>query len=307
MESDGQASLAEVDAPDRGGFRERWVDRNGHRIYVRDHPGQGPAIVLLHGFPDNLHLYDRVWPYLTQAGRRVVAFDFLGWGASDKPARYPYTATNQTGDLDAVLGQLGLDGVVLVAHDASGPPAIDWALAQPERVASLVLLNTYYSAMATLRPPEAILLFSLPLLRNLARTVIRASDTLDRRLYVWQVGRFISDTTDRGQLTRLLYQQFRPTRPAFWALNNDLFGTIVSRTRRIRRLRSFTRPVRIIFGAADPYLNAGWRGASTGCSPPPSCSCWKEPATTSRSTSRSRSPGCSSRPRSPADGGAAVP
>jgi pimeloyl-ACP methyl ester carboxylesterase len=38
----------------------------------------------------------------------------------------------------------GLEQVLLVVHDASGPPAIDWALAQPERVAGLVLLNTYY-------------------------------------------------------------------------------------------------------------------------------------------------------------------
>jgi pimeloyl-ACP methyl ester carboxylesterase len=50
----------------------------------------------------------------------------------------------------------------LVAHDASGPPAIDWALAHPDRVAGLVLLNTYYCEMPTLRPPEAIWLFSTP-------------------------------------------------------------------------------------------------------------------------------------------------
>jgi pimeloyl-ACP methyl ester carboxylesterase len=238
-------------------YTERWVQRNGHRIHVRDYAGQGPAIVLMHGFPDNLHLYDRLVPYLTRAARRVVTFDFLGWGASDKPARYPYTATNQTGDLDVVIDQLELDSVVLVAHDASGPPAIDWALRHPDRVASLVLLNTYYCAMPTLRPPEAILLYSVPLLRNLARAVTRASDTLDRGLYRWQVGRFIRDPQVRDELVPFLYQQFRSTRPAFWALNNDLLGTVLSRTGRIPRMRAFTRPVRIIFGAADPYLNSG--------------------------------------------------
>jgi len=45
----------------------------------------------MHGFPDNLHLYDRLSPYLSPP-RRVIAFDFLGWGASDKPHGYPYTA-----------------------------------------------------------------------------------------------------------------------------------------------------------------------------------------------------------------------
>jgi pimeloyl-ACP methyl ester carboxylesterase len=56
-----------------------------YRIYVREYPGEEPAIVLMHGFPDNLHLYDRLVPHLSPE-RRVVTFDFLGWGASDNPA-----------------------------------------------------------------------------------------------------------------------------------------------------------------------------------------------------------------------------
>jgi haloalkane dehalogenase len=188
--------------------------------------------------------------------RRVVTFDFLGWGVSDKPAGYPYTAANQTGDLDAVIAHLGLDQVALVAHDASGPPAIDWALDHPERVAALVLLNTYYGWVPSLRPPEAILLFSLPLVRNLARWLVVHSDTLDRRLFTWQVGRFVSDPADRRDVVAQLYEQFRAERPAFFSLNADLLGTTITRRRRFAEMRSFTRPVRVIFGAADPYLNA---------------------------------------------------
>jgi len=119
-------------------YKETVVRRDQHRIHVLDHPGAGPPIILMRGFPDNLHLYDRLVPYLSPP-RRVVLFDFLGWGSSDKPSGYPYTAANQVGDVDAVITQLGLEQVLLVAHDASGPPAIDWALAQPERVAGLVL------------------------------------------------------------------------------------------------------------------------------------------------------------------------
>jgi haloalkane dehalogenase len=74
--------------------------------------------------------------------------------------------------------------VVLVAHDASGPPAIDWALAHPGRVAGLVLLNTYYCEMPTLRPPEAIWLFSTPVIRSVARPVSRMfGNWLFRRMY----------------------------------------------------------------------------------------------------------------------------
>jgi pimeloyl-ACP methyl ester carboxylesterase len=236
--------------------REAQVQRGRHRIYAREYPGQDPPVVLLHGFPDNLHLYDRLVPHL-HPPRRVVAFDFLGWGASDKPTGYRYTATNQTGDLDAVIDQLELEQVVLVAHDASGPPAIDWALAHADRVAALVLLNTYYGWTRTLRRPQAIFLYSTPILRNLARAVASRFDVLDRSLYQWQVGRFIHDPAVRKELVPLLYDGFRSARPAFWSLNNDLIGTVISRRKSISKMRGFTRPVRIIFGAADPYLNSG--------------------------------------------------
>jgi pimeloyl-ACP methyl ester carboxylesterase len=214
----------------------------------------------MHGFPDNLHLYDRLLPFLSPS-RRVIAFDFLGWGSSDKPSGYAYTASNQAGDLDAVITQLRLDQVVLVAHDASGPPAIDWALDHSERVAALVLLNTYYCAMPTLRPPEAIWLFSTPVVRNIARPVsLMFGRAIFRRMYDWQVGRFFRDAEVRNEFVPLLYQQFdaRPSaRPAFFRLNEDLLPTVRSRTKRIPQLRDFRRPVRIIFGDSDPYLNEG--------------------------------------------------
>jgi haloalkane dehalogenase len=241
-------------------YRETFVLRDRHRIYLRDYPGEEPTIVLMHGFPDNMHLYDRLTPLLSPP-RRVVSFDFLGWGASDKPAGYPYTASNQTGDLDAVIRQLRLQEVVLVAHDASGPPAIDWALDHSEQVAGLVLLNTYYCAMPTLRSPEAIWLFSTPVVRDVARPVSKIfHHQIFRRMYWWQVGRFFRDAAIREQFVPLLYEQFDATpsaRPAFFRLNEDLPGVIRAGTKKVPRLREFRRPVRIVFGDADPYLNTG--------------------------------------------------
>jgi pimeloyl-ACP methyl ester carboxylesterase len=64
-------------------FTEHRVDRGVGSVYVRDFQGSGPAFVVLHGFPDNSHIYDALIPYLSAAGRRVVAVDFLGFGASD--------------------------------------------------------------------------------------------------------------------------------------------------------------------------------------------------------------------------------
>ena len=242
------------------GFKEVSIQRDGHRMYAREHAGDDPPIVLMHGFPDNLHLYDRLVPYLSPP-RRVVAFDFLGWGSSEKPDPYPYTATNQVGDLDAVIEQLRLERVVLVAHDASGPPAIDWALDHPDRVVALILLNTYYCEMPTLRSPEAIWLFSTPMVRRVARGLSSMFNHLIfRRMYWWQVGRFFADTQIRSEFLPLLYQQFDATpsaRPAFFSLNEDLLPTIRSRTNQVPRLKEFNRPVRIVFGDADPYLNRG--------------------------------------------------
>ena len=59
------------------------------------------------------------------------------------------------GNQHDVLEPQVLDDGVLVAHDASGPPAIDWALWHPERTAALVLLNTYYGRTLAARTPEA--------------------------------------------------------------------------------------------------------------------------------------------------------
>ena len=241
-------------------YEEHWVPRGGYRVYAREYPGEGPAVVLMHGFPDNLHLYDGLVPYLVSAGRRVVVFDFLGWGNSDKPRGFPYTADNQARDLAAVVQHLGLEEIVPVAHDASGPPAIDWALWHPDRAAALVLLNTYYGLMPAVRLPEAIFLFSTPVLRNVARLVSNRFD-LFRRLYGWQVGRrFIRDEGVRREFVPLLYRQFAAdpsTKEAFFSLNADLRGAARSRSGAEGEMRSFSRPVRIIFGESDPYLNAG--------------------------------------------------
>ena len=239
-------------------YREHLVWLNQYRIYAREHAGNEPTIILMHGFPDNLHLYDLLVPYLSPP-RRLITFDFLGWGASDKPTHYSFTAADQKNELTAVIKQLELKQVVLVAHDASGPPAIDWALGQPDRVAGLILLNTYYCEMPTLRPPEAIFLFSTPLVRSIARPISQIfGNLIFRKLFWWQVGRFFRDPEVRDQFLPLFYQQFEATpstRPAFFSLNNDLLPSIRSHSKMIPQLRKFNRPVRIIFGDADPYLN----------------------------------------------------
>ena len=238
--------------------QELVVPRGPHCIHADVVPGVGVPIVLMHGFPDNVHLWDRLLPHVA-GDRPVVRFDFLGWGRSDKPVGYPYTAANQVGDIDAVVdaidAQLGRDRLVLVAHDASGPPAIDWALTNPQPVETLVLLNTYYHWTPALRRPPAIALYSTPLVRTVARRLAARWPDVNRRLYMWQVGRFIRDPDVRSQLVPLLYSEFGAAQPAFMRLNEDLLPAVLSRRRRVTQLRQFEPPVRILFGVLDRYLN----------------------------------------------------
>ena len=83
--------------------REQFVARSQGRIFVRDYPGTGPAFVLMHGFPDDGRIYDDLIPELVQGGRRVVVFDFLGFGRSDKRADIKYSFALQLEDLEAVV------------------------------------------------------------------------------------------------------------------------------------------------------------------------------------------------------------
>jgi hypothetical protein len=68
-------------------FTEHRVQHAGGSLYVRDFPGSEPAFVLLHGFPDNSHIYDDLIPHLAAAGRRTIAFDFLGFALAPQTNR----------------------------------------------------------------------------------------------------------------------------------------------------------------------------------------------------------------------------
>lgn len=61
---------------------ELHVDTPQGSVFVRQVPGEDPPVVLMHGFPDDQRIYNRLLPHLPP--RRAVAFDFLGYGRSDR-------------------------------------------------------------------------------------------------------------------------------------------------------------------------------------------------------------------------------
>ena len=144
------------------------------RLQVADSPGDEPALVLMHGFPDDSRIYDRLVPLLSP--RRAVTFDFLGYGASDRPQAGALDPAGHLHQLAAVLDELGIETAVLVGHDASGPLAIDYALTAPERVGQLALLNTYYGHAPALRLPEMIRLLADPGMTPLADAMLGDPD-----------------------------------------------------------------------------------------------------------------------------------
>src|SRR5215212_5858789 len=88
------------------------VDLGGRRIFVRRRAGDGPPLLLLHGFPSSSYDYRALLDALP--GRAAVAFDMLGFGLSDKPLDHGYTLAGQA-DLAEALAPG--EPVVVVGHD----------------------------------------------------------------------------------------------------------------------------------------------------------------------------------------------
>jgi pimeloyl-ACP methyl ester carboxylesterase len=96
---------------DAGAF----VDFEGHRIFVREPPGEGPPILFLHGYPSSS--YDFLPLLELLGGRRTVCFDFLGFGLSDKPRDHVYSLHGQADLAEAIAQRFAGGPLLLVAHD----------------------------------------------------------------------------------------------------------------------------------------------------------------------------------------------
>jgi pimeloyl-ACP methyl ester carboxylesterase len=145
-------------------YEARWFDTpDGRMHYVDEGSPGGRPVVLVHGNPTWGFLYrDFIGP-LVAAGHRTIVPDHLGFGRSDKPSRPAlYHISDHVRRLDALLESLDLRGAVVVPQDWGGPIALSWAVAHPERIAGLFILNTYAH-----RPPGKV---PLPLPLRLFRT-----------------------------------------------------------------------------------------------------------------------------------------
>jgi len=244
-------------------FTEHRIEHGRGSLYVRDFPGGGPAFVVLHGFPDNSRIYDDLIPHLASAGRRTVAIDFLGFGASDKPEDAHYSFEQQLGDLEAVVEALGLEKIIPVGHDAGGPAAVNFALKHPDRTVAVTLMNAFYGDAPGLQVPEFIELFSNKGLKALHRRFLASPQQ-----FAWLLD-FQRDQMQAGlsEMQKARYTEFlgpiidnnfrqRPSAgPAFAQMTYQLTDEVAANTARLIEFRRSTVPLLLIWGKEDPYLH----------------------------------------------------
>ena len=138
-------------------FEPRYEQVEGLRMHLVDE-GVGDPVLLFHGEPTWSFLYRKMVPVLTAAGHRAVAFDYLGFGRSDKPTdRAFYTYDLHVRTVTALVERLDLSRITVVVQDWGGPIGLRFATENPERVARLVVLNTGLSFPSEKWPTPAFL------------------------------------------------------------------------------------------------------------------------------------------------------
>jgi pimeloyl-ACP methyl ester carboxylesterase len=120
-------------------FRSRHLDLPAGRMHYVDE-GQGEPVVMVHGTPD----WSFLWRHLIRClapGYRCVAMDHIGFGLSDKPASFGYRPEDHAENVRALIEHLGLRDLTLAVHDFGVPIGLAYAIARPDAVRRIVLLN----------------------------------------------------------------------------------------------------------------------------------------------------------------------
>lgn len=126
-------------------WEQRAITVNGRTMaYVDEGGPEARPVLLLHGNPAWGFLYRDFIRPLTEAGYRAIAPDWVGAGYSDHPRLdAALTLPHHIADLVSFIDQLQLRGFVIVGQDWGGPQGVGAALQRVERLAALVLMNTW--------------------------------------------------------------------------------------------------------------------------------------------------------------------
>ena len=144
-------------------FAPQNITLQGHNLSFVDQ-GQGKVIVMLHGNP-TWSFYYRNLVKLLQKNYRIIVPDHMGCGLSDKPQDYPYILKTHIENLESLLAQCKVEKFSLVVHDWGGAIGMGLAVRHPERLESVVVLNT--AAFRSPRIPLRINMCRIPVLGDI--------------------------------------------------------------------------------------------------------------------------------------------
>jgi pimeloyl-ACP methyl ester carboxylesterase len=221
--------------------------------------GEGPLVVLLHGFPQFHHMWRFQIPALAEAGFRVVAPDMRGYNLSEKPEKVSdYRVELLARDVERLIRACGEESAVVVGHDWGAIVAWFVAMLHPERVEKLAILNVPHPE----RFPRG-LLIPEQLLKSWYVFALQAPGPLGRAIERAVFARFLRDARrdparldafSREDLDRYKEAMARPG--ALTAASNyyrALFRRNLLKTRKL--LRRIEAPVLVIWGQNDRYLS----------------------------------------------------
>jgi haloalkane dehalogenase len=123
-------------------FESRWFDSTAGRMHYIDE-GSGAPILFCHGNPTWSFLYRGIVSRLRDRFR-CVAVDYLGFGLSERPPHYGYTIEEHARTVGEFVDHLGLGGFIVMGQDWGGPIGTAVATERADRVAGVVLGNTWF-------------------------------------------------------------------------------------------------------------------------------------------------------------------
>ena len=170
----------------------RIVDTNGIRMHVAE-AGEGPPVVMCHGFPESWYSWRRQLVALAEAGYHAVAPDMRGYGKTDQPEPIAdYTLLHLVGDLVGLLDALGESTAVIAGHDWGAPVAWHAALLRPDRFRAVIGLSVPFIPRRATRPTT---------------TMPRTDDAIFYQLYFQEPGVAEAELgrDPRETIRRLLY------------------------------------------------------------------------------------------------------
>ena len=135
----------------------RFVETNGINMHIAEQ-GEGPLVILCHGFPECWYSWRHQLPALADAGYHVVAPDQRGYGQTDRPEEIEaYHILELTGDIVGLVHALGEERATIVGHDWGAPVAWHCGLLRPDLFHTIGLLSVPYlpPPRKDVRPTEA--------------------------------------------------------------------------------------------------------------------------------------------------------